>query len=518
MTMRILIFSKRIRRKRFGFVIIGVALILSSALGLYIDDSMKTAVGKKDHIGAENLLSVVGNLGEASRLTHFEMSHDHFQTNARKLRGTPGKISNTKTGHDETRIRVEGTEISFGTSDDYGEGLYTIEDLSHAESGNYKGPFGHESFHRTLQNRVENVVEGLWASDAINAPSTAESHQIGYSRTIVGLTVALGVMAVLLSILSWIFVYIYRMNSLVAIGQPPCKLCEKFHLSSLLSLFSVHFVSPFPNLLVLYLICFGSMLLSSELFFLFRYRFTESSVRDDTCVAQLWFRNIGSVCVHMAIFCKLWRAYKVAQFRKNQIILPKHVIVPFVVMLLAVISVTIVQTVTDPPEWQLRRGPDGMIVGMCLPGSVSELSMREMDLRIEITTVVLQFLCLSIMLVMAYVTRKIPEDISDARRVFWAVVFGIFLSLIMTGLFWVGVFVEEYFLSAISRSLRYFFDGIIFVAFLIVPKIYAVWCENRKKRNGTRTNSAAATSTSRGRGLVHVSGIDPTSQYREEPH
>eukprot|EP00531_Pseudo-nitzschia_arenysensis_P007615 CAMPEP_0116133302 /NCGR_PEP_ID=MMETSP0329-20121206/10031_1 /TAXON_ID=697910 /ORGANISM="Pseudo-nitzschia arenysensis, Strain B593" /LENGTH=472 /DNA_ID=CAMNT_0003627919 /DNA_START=126 /DNA_END=1544 /DNA_ORIENTATION=- len=468
----------RIMKMFSGFVVIGVVLTISSVLGLSIGDPIKTAVGNGDHIGTENLSSVVGNLGEDS-ISHSEISNDYFQTNAGKLRATPGITSNTNTGQDETIMPTEGTESIFGTGDVSSEGFYGIKDPSKGEWDNHQGSFEQESGHRTLLNDTAKKVEGTLESININATSTEEENPLAHSKTIVGLTITLGVMAVLLSLLSWIFVYMYRKNSLVAIGQPP----------------------------FLYLVCFGSLLLSSELFFLFRYLSMDQSIRDATCVAQLWFRNIGSVCVHMAIFCKLWRAYKVAQFRKNQVVLPKHVIVPFVVMLLAVIGVTIAQTITDPPEWQFRHGPDGTTVGMCLPGSVAALSMREMDLRIEITTGVLQLLCLSIMLIMAYVTRNIPEDISDARRVLWAVLSGILFSLATYAAFWIGVFAEVYFLSAISRSLRYFFDGIIFVAFLIVPKIFAVWRENRNKRNGARTNSTAATS-SRGKGVVHVSGVD----------
>ena len=209
----------------------------------------------------------------------------------------------------------------------------------------------------------------------------------------------------------------------------------------------------------------------------------------------------------MAIFCKLWRAYKVAQFRKNQVVTPQHVIVPFIVLILAVIGVTIAQTITDPPLWQLNYGGEQTNIGMCLPQSVNTLSIREKHFKIEVTTVILQLVCLAMMLVMAYVARNIPEDISDARRVFWAVMLGFLLSAMSYGLFWIGAWLDNSGLSTFSTSLRYFCDGIIFVAILIVPKIYAAWKDTRNPSNSARTTTSRI--SSRGRGQVHVSGLAP---------
>jgi hypothetical protein len=285
---------------------------------------------------------------------------------------------------------------------------------------------------------------------------------------------------------------------------------------------------------VLYLICFGSILLSSELFFLFRYNdstkndeFEDQSTSDDTCVTQLWFRNIGGVCVHMAIFCKLWRAYKVAQFRKNQKILPKHVIGPFVGMLVAVIALTIAQTILDPPVWQVRKflvlNESVENIGSCMSSDYIALSDSDTDASgnsyvwIEIVTFCLTILSLLVMLCMAYVTRKIPEHISDSRRVFHAVFTGLCLSATMFVLSWIGYWVGKYGLVVLAGSLRHFFDAIVYAGFLVVPKLYAVWCDQRssKRQQDSEGNHGSPTMTtppkSRGGGRVFVSGLNPAS-------
>ena len=277
------------------------------------------------------------------------------------------------------------------------------------------------------------------------------------------------------------------------------------------------------------------MLLSSELFLLFRYGSTDESLRDDTCVAELWCRNIGNVCVRMAIFCKLWRAYKVAKFRKNQIVMPRHVIGPFIVMMVAVIIVTICQTVLDPPGWREKEIPslNNTTIGMCLPSGLelskdSQMVPNEMSeavsgsrfLWIEITYTILTFLSLVVVLAMAYVTRKLPQDISDSRRVFQAVFSTLLLTAFMYALFWVGVGVNSYGLSAFSRSLIFFFDATVFVGFLVVPKIYKVWLQKRETSQSSSEEikgrlpnaSMATTMTDMGKGKVFVGGLHPSSR------
>jgi len=60
---------------------------------------------------------------------------------------------------------------------------------------------------------------------AISTASTTETHATVYlSDLIFGIVLALGFVATLISLGSCIFVYKYRSNRNVAIGQPPCKL------------------------------------------------------------------------------------------------------------------------------------------------------------------------------------------------------------------------------------------------------------------------------------------------------
>ena len=81
--------------------------------------------------------------------------------------------------------------------------------------------------YRELENdRNETDLEIESSTNALintTTYTTTNMEVIYISRTIFGATIALGATAVLLSIVSWVFVYAHRNNSLIAIGQPPCK-------------------------------------------------------------------------------------------------------------------------------------------------------------------------------------------------------------------------------------------------------------------------------------------------------
>ena len=287
--------------------------------------------------------------------------------------------------------------------------------------------------------------------------------------------------------------------------------------------------------------------MSSEIFFFFRYKnstgtsFEEQSTLDTTCVVELWFRNIGSVCVHMAIFCKLWRANKVSQFRRNQIILPKHVIGPFVAMLVAVIALTIAQTILDPPKWRIPVLDLGEInangtteetaaltnVATCMSSGFNAWDVALGNQArsgytgyawIEITEFLLSLLSLIIMLYMAFVTRKIPEDISDSRQVFRTVFVSLGVGVTMFGLYWLGRWVNSYELSVIARSLGSFLHATVYVGFLVMPKIYSVWRDRHndgQQQSKESQGPSTINSHKRGRGTTYVSGISISTPSME---
>jgi hypothetical protein len=265
---------------------------------------------------------------------------------------------------------------------------------------------------------------------------------------------------------SGVFIYLFRNNDIVKVGQPP----------------------------FIYLLCFGSSLVGASLFFT---AIDESSghsldVLDFCCVASSWFSYIGSIIIYMALFCKLWRVQKVTRFRKGQVILVRHVIWPFVTMLLTVIGVLIAYTIKDPSHWTRE---DDM-------GSEEQLTYGHCD-RSSVYGFVLDGLVLAsvfMVLWMSCLTRDVPESISDSRRVrqtlCWQAVLGImsFLVLILSNIlesspsFYTGLLVLD------------FFSAILAVAFVVVPKIYYVHVQQ---------TTGHLPSGVRRQGTVRVTGVTP---------
>ena len=239
-----------------------------------------------------------------------------------------------------------------------------------------------------------------------------------------------------------------------------------------------------------------------------------------------------------------------SQFRKNQRILPKHVIGPFVIMMLTVIALAITQTFADSPEWFVATFlvPDSdennansiseeivtsVKIGSCISRTfiaASDSTKRGEAVSssdstytlIDIASSVVIVLSLVVMVYMAWLTRQIPEEISDSRQVFKAVLTGLFLEFVMSILVYIGIYFQIHGLAVLARSLNYFFAATVYVGFLIMPKLYSIWQKQRKSNQPSPVESDAKFSnfsTDRTildangkRERVYISGLNEASQ------
>lgn len=282
--------------------------------------------------------------------------------------------------------------------------------------------------------------------------------------------VVITTLAVLAALYGWFFVYKFRNNPIVSVGQPP----------------------------FLYLICFGSILLSSSTYFT---AFDESVGRtatamDKSCVAQKWFQYMGNIITYMSLFCKLWRVHKVTQFRRGQRILIQHVIAPLVVALVCAVGLLIAWTIQDPPNWSTQAPVDTFgdgwhdeSVSICVEGSSIYF----------FATATLFFVAVGIALWMAWKTRHVREDISDSRRVCQALgahvvllILGFILSIVASVLQNATVYYASNFFLVIVGSLTT-------VSFLVVPKIYYVRYEEKVGHLPDNMCSVG--------GNVHITGV-----------
>ena len=197
---------KRYIKWRFEYVAIGFVFMFASTFGIAGDD-LSTSVDGTESVGVkENFWKAFNNADEDSD----SLPENHFQSKMRTRLGIADtSISKTNIDRLETSKLVEGGELDEERNEisHWGDGAELFE------RGNSL---------RKLDSDSNETGEDTGVP--VNTNSTMiEILEIEFSRAIVILTTLLGVMAVLLSVLSCIFVYLYRNNNLVAIGQPPCE-------------------------------------------------------------------------------------------------------------------------------------------------------------------------------------------------------------------------------------------------------------------------------------------------------
>ena len=164
---------KRCGEGRVRFLVIGLLLPFSSVCGVAVDSKNEIMVGVEDEGWSNSFRKTTSLVGDNLGSLH-EKPYDYL----RGMSGTP-----STTNHDEvemTKLSYQRSELDFATA---------------------------EVERNLLNGTVNNTVDATVAV---------------VSKTVFGVTICLGTMATLLSILSWIFIYLNRNNSLVAIGQPPC--------------------------------------------------------------------------------------------------------------------------------------------------------------------------------------------------------------------------------------------------------------------------------------------------------
>jgi hypothetical protein len=260
----------------------------------------------------------------------------------------------------------------------------------------------------------------------------------------------------LLSIGSAVFIYRFRKNTIISVGQPP----------------------------FLYLICFGAFLMSVSISL---NAIDESSGRTQQslnagCITWLWMTTIGEIIVYMSLFCKLFRVEKVTRRgRVRQKILVKDVIKPLIVVVLVAIAILIAWTITSPPYYkrQTINGLDGELhsIGVCFydDGGIYEVML----------TLVLVF-CISIAFWMSLKTRNVPEYLSDSRRVSQTLlghlvlviikfIVNVALVICTTSSTMSAADISSLNAGAYISSVFYeFFLAMISIGFLVIPKIYYV--------------------------------------------
>jgi hypothetical protein len=298
-------------------------------------------------------------------------------------------------------------------------------------------------------------------------------------------SMVLGSVAVVLSLGSMLFVHCKKHKQVVAVAQPP----------------------------FLQLMCFGTLLISISMFFIGMDEESSGLSSDELstiCVVDTWTWYIGLISVYCSLFSKLLRVHKVTQFRRNQRILAKHVIGPFVILMLATIGLLIAYSIVDPPVWER----DVFVAydddywnewDDVLPGETKVYGHCVFPYGYEDVLFALALLSSFLCLCMSWKVRKIPEEISDGRRIFQSILAQIVIAAVGLSIGYIIGGDDGRISLVIGMELLVSFLWVLAVICLvIVPKMYFVWFEWKHGQLPANIRGV-------GGGRVQVSGINAAS-------
>ncbi|KAG7361430.1 7 transmembrane sweet-taste receptor of 3 GCPR domain containing protein [Nitzschia inconspicua] len=321
----------------------------------------------------------------------------------------------------------------------------------------------------TSSNGVWRLLEETTQNSTQNN-ATPPPVEVYRSKASLITAMTLGSVAVVSCAISWLFLFQNRKKRVITVAQPP----------------------------FLYLICFGSILVSIPLYFYALDETTGLSANQLSgfCIASIWFRYTGYLVVYMSMFCKLLRVYKVMQFRRNQVIKIKHVMCPFVTVMVAIVGLLIAMTVTDPPTWTrevfLVDEDDGAIPPFILEKANHEYGFCRESSSFDFAISLLLIASILISAIMSCKTRHLPPDISDSRRVCQALWCHLILSVLGVVGGVAGFIVGSISVTTLIQVGVEFLSVLAIISLLIFPKMFLVWRDSQASVGG----------------VIHISGLN----------
>jgi len=268
---------------------------------------------------------------------------------------------------------------------------------------------------------------------------TFNSHFLSPGVQIAGF--ALSGFALLLALLSWAWVFVFRETMIVKASQPE----------------------------FLYLLCFGAALVApSPIFVSFdEDKGVSESALTVMCQVFPWMFVIGYLIMYLSLFSKLWRLSRLLQIRRQAVQI-KQVMWPFICIIAGSIAVLLVWQLYDPLKWErevISVGDERYeTYGQC----ASEKGMVPYLLPLA----VLIFVAVGVTGWFAWKMKDVQAELSESRWIFA----GIFLH-IQTWLIGVPIF---YITESVSRDASYLMLVVLAfsfstsqVALVIWPKMHA---------------------------------------------
>jgi len=223
------------------------------------------------------------------------------------------------------------------------------------------------------------------------------------------INIILIVSAMICSIGAWVFVYRYRKKPIVAMGQPEF-MCN---------------------------LCFGALLLPIGLVFSLSVAFfnhnengvipIESNIGiflNVCCNAVEWLMVLGFFIIYSSLLCKIYRIMKITQqpLRRGLKILPRHVLWPFVLVLILNVSLLIAWSASGTSKYKIAEIPGtNQSYGYC--ENIDDPEIDTASLAYLHTLNALGGIVQIILIVLACKIRKLNQELGDSKRILRLILF-----------------------------------------------------------------------------------------------
>ena len=297
----------------------------------------------------------------------------------------------------------------------------------------------------------------------------------------------LTLLAIVCSVGSWAFVYRYRKKPIVAMGQPP----------------------------FMYTLCFGSLLplIAMSLYLVVQISYKDEKnvlylsgkVENVCCHFMIWLNYVGLLVIFSALLCKIYRIMKVTQqpLRRGLKILPRHVLWPFVVVLIATIFLLITWSTVNPlNKYIIGEVPDkNLCTAYCENIGAADYDSASLPILYAIQVLIL--IVQLTLTILAFKIRHLNQELGDSKRIFRLVLFQFIWHTLVTVIMSFGM-IDNITIVKIVFSLQFLMYSFSTIGFMILPRIYYVWYEYRYGHLPEYVVMIGG-----GRTIVH--GIDATS-------
>eukprot|EP00536_Pseudo-nitzschia_multiseries_P009453 jgi/Psemu1/288475/fgenesh1_pg.263_\ len=316
-----------------------------------------------------------------------------------------------------------------------------------------------------------------------------------WGKSLLILDLILCAISVLCVFASWIFLCKYRKRRIVALGQP-----------NLLALYCLGGLT-----MVVGIFCRLLIIMHDEHVVMEDLEAEADSFPFDTslnysllCNFYEWMVSFGWLTMLSILMGKLYRVYRVPQFRRNQVVHTYLILVPYVVFIVGYCGIALAIELSFPGDYHFQDNR-----GTVVPPYRSCANLN--DTRTRILHGLLSgfngVLILTV-LILAWKLRDIQEDLAETRKIVWIVALDIFTVLAEVVIHSVVVTMDS---SRLESWDRVFLFGPVVVAFdlifvlvalglMLLPRMHAVWYENKH-------GELPVTSGSIGTGAEHVRDI-----------